>query len=106
MARKNGIYCYNVYDENGDLVFEKLISSEIAEELGIPQSKVSSCALSGKLVKGKYKIVNVDKDAPCEGMKWKQEDINMWNEVRSPFLKVQWVKERGLGVKVLRGSKS
>lgn len=103
---KKEIYYFNVYDLEGNLIYENKTSAELSEALGIARTRVSGSALLNNVVKGKYKIVNVDPDRQCTSMKWRAEDLKRWDEARAPFLKVEWVKERGYGVKVLRGSKS
>lgn len=104
---KRETYYFNVYDLEDNLIYENKTSAELSEELGIPRTRVSGSALTGSVVKGNYKILNVNPELQCTtGMRWGDSDIKRWNEVRTPFLNVEWVKERSYGVKVLRGSKS
>ena len=105
MACKKDIYVFNVYDLDGNLICENMTSAEIAEKLGIKQSRVSVGAHKNSIIHGKYKII-INQDFHGKDKTWSEYEIEQWNEARAPFLKVEWVKERGAGVKVLRGVKS
>ena len=70
-------------------------SKEVAEATGLCRQNVSKYCLAKKVLNG-YKITRAEPDYSVDPFRYE------WEKLFKKFCKVEWVKENGPGVKVLR----
>ena len=94
----------NLYNEleDGNILYEKKSSSEIAALIGKEQKVVIRAASRGYLLDGRYKIELAQEYAADGNYREKLKLLEEWDAARAPFLRVTWVKEKGDGVKCLK----
>lgn len=93
---------YNVLDLEGKVLHENVSAREIAERTGQSQSFVLRAVQRGNILSKEYRVELAQERMPDGDDLAKQKLLEEWDEIRTPFLRVRWVKEMGKGVKRLR----
>lgn len=89
-------YLYDMYCEDR-LIGRNKVALQIADLMGISTEQVAAFAKTGKLIHGRYKVIQQNKKVDSQRVMALQD----WDKMVKPFRRVEWVKEPGAGVKKL-----
>lgn len=92
----NNAYLYNLYCEDR-LIGKNKVASQIANLMGISTEQVAAFAKTGKLIHGRYKVIQQNKKVDAQ----RAIALQDWDKMVKPFRHVKWVKTPGAGVKKL-----